>query len=357
MKHVVFFLLAACALLPGVAQGQQASAEYVRGRIVEVVDSQERPIPGSQTEALYQELRIQILEGAQAGDVVHLETDFPGIEEGDTVYLNAFTSPQGEVLYDVAGIDRRIPIFILMGLFIGAVILFGGWQGARSLLALVASFLVLVYVLVPGLLAGWNPLVASALVAGVVLFGAIFLTHGFTRQSVAAYGGTMLAIALTGLLAHLAVSATRLSGFASEEAVFLNFNTQGSLDFVGLLLGAIIIGALGVLDDIAITQAAVVRELHESNAALRARELYLRALRVGREHIGALVNTLALAYTGAALPLLLLFSTSSYQLDAVLSMEVVATEIVRIVIGSIGLIMTVPLVTALAVWLIGRKRA
>src|SRR5690606_26699936 len=124
--------------------------------------------------------------------------------------------------------DRRGPLFALIGIFIVAVLVFGGWKGARSLLALAASFLVLIYVLVPGLLAGWNPLLASALVAGAILFGAIFFTHGFNRASVAAYGGTMISIALTSAFALFAVSATSLSGFASEEAVFLNFNTQGS---------------------------------------------------------------------------------------------------------------------------------
>lgn len=141
----------------------------------------------------------------------------------------------------------------------------------------------------------------------------------------------------------------KLSGFGSDEAVYLNFNTHGSLDFAGLLLGGIIIGTLGVLDDIAITQTAVVRELLHTDGNLTKKDIYRKALNVGREHVGALVNTLALAYTGASLPLVLLLSQSTMPALFLINSEVFATEIIRTVVGSIGLIMTVPITTALAV--------
>ena len=231
-----------------------------------------------------------------------------------------------------------------------AVILFGGWQGVRSLVALAGSFVAIFYILVPGLLQGWNPLLVSFAVASAILFGAIFFTHGFNRESIVAYGGTMLAVFLTGILAIIAVDMSDLSGFISDESVYLNFNTRGSLDFTGLLLGAIIIGVLGVLDDIAVTQAAIVSELYSSNPAMSTHEVYRRALRVGREHVGALVNTLILAYTGVSLPLLLYFHQSPLSFGSLVNAEIFATEIIRTIIGSIGLIMTVPIVTALAVY-------
>lgn len=200
----------------------------------------------------------------------------------------------------------------------------------------------------PGIIGGWHPLLISTLVASGILFAAIFFTHGFNRESYVAYAGTMIAVVITSLFAVFSVYLSDLSGFADEAAVYLNFNTQGSLDFTALLLGAIIIGVLGVLDDIAVTQAAVVTELYRSNPELGKLEVYKRALRVGREHVGALVNTLVLAYAGASLPLLLHFYIASSSITMSINNELFATEIVRTIVGSIGLILTVPIVTALA---------
>jgi uncharacterized membrane protein len=153
---------------------------------------------------------------------------------------------------------------------------------------------------------------------------------------------------LTSLFAIYSVGITKLSGFGTDETVYLNFTTSGSLDFVGLLLGAMIIGILGVLDDIAVTQAAVVSELYDSNPNLTWQEVYKKGIRVGKEHVSALVNTLVLAYTGVALPLLLYFYLSPAGFAPILNMEIISTEIVRIIVGSVGLIMTVPIVTILA---------
>src|SRR5690606_14722809 len=151
------------------------------------------------------------------------------------------------------------------------------------------------------------------------------------------------------------VNVLRLSGYGSDASVYLTFATRGELDLAGLLLGSIIIGVLGVLDDISITQAAVVRELRAANRALSALELYRRAIKVGRDHVGSLVNTLALAYVGAALPLVLLFSISEAPLYFTLNQEMIAAELARILIGSIGLILAVPLTTALAAWWFGNR--
>lgn len=219
----------------------------------------------------------------------------------------------------------------------------------RSFVALAGSFCAIIFVLLPGILNGWNPLLASLLVAGGILFLAIFFTHGFNRESTVAYAGTMIAVALSGLFAVFAVHITDLSGFASDETVYLNFSTGGTLNFTALLLGAFIIGFLGVLDDIAVTQSAVVSELFRSNPNLTRKEVYKRAMRVGSEHVGALVNTLVLAYTGASLPLLLYFSIGSTSFTTTVNLEIFATEIVRTIVGSTGLILTVPIVTFLAV--------
>ncbi|MCE9628652.1 MAG: YibE/F family protein [Candidatus Vogelbacteria bacterium] len=339
-------------LIPTVSSAQELHLDYqgtYRGKVIEILAEEWREIPGTETDHLYQTIKAEILDGPQVGKILTIENDYLELDKGNKFYFNYNIDLGGQETYGIVNIDRRDSLILLTTIFILAVVVFGGWQGVRALFALVGSFFVIVFILMPGLLNGWNPLLASFLVASGILFAAIFFTHGFNRESAVAYGGTMIAVLLTGIFAILAVHWTDLSGFAAEESVYLNFNTQGSLDFTALLLGAIIIGVLGVLDDIAVTQAAVVTELFNSNPKITRQEAYKRALRVGREHVGALVNTLVLAYTGAALPLLLYFYLSPVSFGATVNSEIFATEIVRMIVGSIGLIMTVPIVTLLAV--------
>ncbi|MBI5139757.1 YibE/F family protein, partial [Candidatus Nomurabacteria bacterium] len=227
-----------------------------------------------------------------------------------------------------------------------------GKQGFRSLLSLVGGFLVIVYLLLPMLIKGYSPILVSVSVATIILFFAIYFTHGFNLESTVAFSGTIFAVVLTGALAYFSVQLMQLTGFNTEEATFLNLGSTIKLNFHGLLLGGILIGVLGILDDIAITQSAVVSEIYNSASHLTKKEVYKKAMRVGREHVSALVNTLVLAYTGASLPLLLLISNYDYPLRYIISNELFATEIVRTVVGSIGLVLTVPITTLLAVYLL-----
>ena len=351
----IFFALIAIVLFlsPGASFAQGIHNDYQgthRGKVAEVKSEEIREIPGTDAEHLYQEIEVEVLDGPQAGEFITIENDYLELEKGDKFYFNHNVFIDGTELYAVVNIDRRESLIFFAVLFVVAVIAFGGWQGVRSIVALVGSFVAIFYVLLPGLLHGFNPLFVSLAVASVILASAIFFTHGFNRESVVAYSGTMIAVLLTGVLAIIAVSMSDLSGFVSDESVYLNINTDGALNFTGLLLGAIIIGVLGVLDDIAITQAAVVTELFDSNKSISRREVYSRALRVGREHVGALVNTLVLAYAGVSLPLLLYFYMSPISVWSLINSEVFATEIIRTIVGSIGLIMTVPIVTGLAVF-------
>ena len=349
IRLAVLFLV----LTPGVSSAQEVYNEYqgtYRGEVLSVLQEQYREVPGTGTETLLQTLSVQVLDGDQKGQTVTVENEYLELQPGDKLYFNYNVYYDGTESYFVTNIDRREALLWFVGLFVLVIVWFGGWQGVRSLIALGGSFVAIFYVLLPGLVAGYNPIMLSTLVASAVLFAAIFFTHGFNRESAVAYGGTMLAVLLTGLLAFVAVAQARLTGFVTDESVFLNFATDGSLNFTGLLLGAIIIGVLGVLDDIAVTQAAVVTELFNSNKSLTAREVYNKALRVGREHVGALVNTLVLAYVGASLPLLMYFHLSPVGFWSLINSELFATEIIRAVVGSIGLIMTVPIVTGLAVY-------
>lgn len=353
LPYLSILFLAVSFLVPQVGLGQEIHDNYqgtYRGQVIEVIEEEMREIPGTDTDHIYQNILAKILDGPQKGETLTIDNDYIELSKGDKFYYNHNVYIDGRESLNVVNIDRKGPLIVLVLLFIIAVIIFGGMQGVRSLLALAGSFFAIFYILMPGLLKGWDPLLASFLVASGILFFAIFFTHGFNRESAVAYGGTMIAVLITGIFAIFAVHGTNLSGFAAEASVQLNFNTRGTLDFTGLLLGAIIIGVLGVLDDIAVTQAAVVSELYDSNPKITRREVYKRAIRVGREHVGALVNTLVLAYTGASLPLLMFFYLSPATLGMSINSELFATEIVRAIVGSLGLILTVPIVTLLAVY-------
>lgn len=318
-----------------------------KAKVLETSNQTKAQVPGTNKVMTLQSLKAELLSGPQKGKEVFIEGDYLKLKPGDVFLVNYYIN-NGVEVFTVNEPERRPYILGLILLFIITIVWFGKKQGVRSLLSLVGAFLVIFYVLIPGLLKGWSPVFLSTSIAAFILFFAIFFTHGFNKGSAIAYTGTMLAVAVTAILAGLSVFLMKFTGFAAEGSVTLNFRIAPQLDFVGLLLGGIIIGVLGVLDDIAVTQVAVVRELI-TDKTLQAVDVYKKAIRVGRDHVGALVNTLALAYTGAALPMLILLSVSAYDASVILNQEVFASELVRIIVGSIGLVLTVPITTGLAV--------
>ncbi len=320
-----------------------------KAKILNISNEREEDVGFGDTTATYKTVEVMFLDGPKKDQAIVLETDFPNINVGQKVYIN-YNIHSGTEVFTITNIDRVGAILFFILLFIIAVIMFGGWQGVRSIISLFFSFVAIIYVLMPILLKGYNPILSSFLIAAAILFLAIFFTHGFNKESTVSYVGTMVSVLLTSVLAMAAVKITHLTGFIGEESTYLNMNTGGTLNFSGLLLAGIIVGVLGVLDDIAITQASVVTELFNTDKSLTRRQVYIKAIRVGKEHVSALVNTLILAYVGTSLPLLLLIKTYGYDMQTVLNMEGISTEIIRAIVGSIGLIMTVPIVTLLAVF-------
>jgi len=349
----VLTLLITIFFLP-VALHAQEIHEDLQGvwsaKVVDIIEDGTKLVPGTETETIYQVINAEILEGEKKGEVIELENDFIVLREGQKFFLSYLITIDGRELYSVRDIDRRGALLLLTLFFIAVVVVFGKWQGVRSIVSLIGSFLVIIFVLLPLLLKGFNPVVVSILIGSVILFVAIFFTHGFTFQSLIAFSGTTITIVVTGIMAFVSIELLQLSGFFSDETVYLNFGTNGLLDFKGLLLGGMIIGVLGVLDDIAITQVSIVRELAKHSSSLSAFSLYESAMTVGREHVGALVNTIVLAYAGVSLPLLLWFSQSEASFGTIINNEVFATEIARTIVGSIGLILAVPVTTFLAVY-------
>ena len=252
--------------------------------------------------------------------------------------------------------ERSSPLLILVLVFAGLVVLLGGRHGVRALLGLAVSLGIVIEFLAPAIVAGHPPLLVALVGSLAVMVVTVGISHGIGLKSMAAMLGTATALALTAGLALFAVRATDISGFSSEEATLL-LSGVGDLSLQGLVVAGMVIGALGVLDDVTVSQASTVLALRRANAALGFRRLFGEALAVGRDHLGATVNTLVLAYAGAALPVLLIFNTNRTPFAEAVNREPVAEQIVAMLVGSIGLIAAVPLTTAIAALLATRLPA
>ena len=315
---------------------------------VEVVEGEAVPESGFSGDTA--ELTVLLHDGPDAGATVELSTGLdglPDIEPGDRVALDRTVDADGEEHYYLTDFQRLPTLAWLLALFVVAVLAVSRWQGLRSLLGLALSLAVVVQFIVPAIVAGSNPPLVALVGAVAVMIVTLYLTHGVNEMTTSAIVGTAVALTLTVALALLFVDRGKITGYASDEAVFARFAIEG-LDLQGLVLAGLIIAALGVLDDVTVSQASTVFALHDTDRGLRWPELFARAMRVGRDHIASVVNTLFLAYTGASIALILLFSTGELPPLEILNSEVLAEEIVKTMVGSLGLIMAVPLTTALA---------
>lgn len=354
MKKELLFLILLCVFFgpsEGVAQELHQDLQGTeRAEVLSIIKEEERDIIGTDAKALVQTVSARLLSGEQKGEVVVFDNDLAVLEKGDVIFINHIITINGDEYYTFKDADRR-GVLVGLGVLLAALLMFfAGRQGLRALVSLVASILAILFLLVPALLAGYPPVLSSVGIAGIVLALILFVTHGVNARTTIAFVGTFGAVFATGLVAYFWVEAANLTGFASDASVYLNISTRGALDFPALLLGSIIIGMLGVLDDVAITQASVTQELKAANNSFEFSELYRRAIRVGRDHVASLVNTLAFAYVGAALPLILLLARTDAEFGLLVNQEMVAAEIVRIIVGSIGLILAVPLTTLVAAW-------
>jgi uncharacterized membrane protein len=267
--------------------------------------------------------------------------------------------PEGGVQvdpYSFSDFERRPPMLWLAALFVGIVLFTGRWQGLRALSGLAASLALVVFFVVPAILEGRSPTAVAFVGALAIMLVTLPLAHGFGPKTIAASLGTAIALALTLVLAHAFTGLAHLSGASSEEAVYLQA-TQGEISLRGLLLAGMVIGALGVLDDLTVSQSSTVMALRRADPSLTFRALFRNALAVGHDHIAATVNTLVLAYVGASLPVLLVFSLADTPLTDAVNFEAVAAAIVAMLVGSIGLIAAVPITTALAALLATRMDA
>ncbi|MEV7439782.1 YibE/F family protein [Streptomyces sp. NPDC091204] len=277
------------------------------------------------------------------------------LTDGQEVVVAYAPDAPRDLQYSVIDVNRKIPLAVLAGIFAVSVVLVGRMRGLFALIALIVSFGVLTLFILPAILQGSNPLVVAVVGASAIMLIALYMCHGLTARTSVAVLGTLVSLLLIGLLGSVFIDWASLTGNTDDNTGLIH-GLYPDIDLSGLLLASVIIGSLGVLDDVTVTQTSAVWELHAADPSMGPRGLYRAAIRIGRDHIASVVNTLVLAYAGAALPLLLLFSIANSSMGSVANSELVAVEIVRTLVGSIGLVASVPVTTALASLVVAADR-
>jgi uncharacterized membrane protein len=322
------------------------------------------PIPATVTAAEVVPCSYDALLGCRAIELVVSAGEFDGeqfsmeqplsspIRDGDAILVEIADAGDGTPQVFFYDFQRSTPLLLLTLVFVGAVVLLSRWRGVGALAGLAASLGVIMLFVLPAILEGTNAVAVAIVATGAIAFIALFLAHGVNLATAAALLSSIASLAITAFLAWLFVTTSHLTGLADESIGYLGA-LGADINPQGLLLAGVVIGSLGVLDDVTVTQVSAVWELKRSRPHATARDLYTRALRIGRDHISSTVNTLFLAYAGAALPLLLLFQEAGQSIGTTATREIVAVEIVRALVGSIGLVASVPISTGLAAAILG----
>jgi len=348
---ITFFLLAPRL---EAQNNTSAGAKMQKAKVIEILAELEKT---REDNSLFtqQNLKLEILKGENKGAQVY----FYGIsdlevfsssyyQEGDRVFIDSYLDENGEETYYVVDAVRTKALIILALIFVAILIFVGRFKGLRALISLILSFFVIVKFILPQILAGQDPFLVSLIGGLIIMTIIIYLTEGWHRKSHLAILSVFISLISILALSLIFVGLANLSGLAQEEAAFLVGVGDLQINFRGLLLAGFIIGAIGVLDDIIVGQIEATDSLREANHNLSKKNIFTLAYRVGNTHLGAIVNTLFLTYTGAALPLLLLFilnQSSGLSLERFLSTETVATEVVRTLVGSIGVMLSMPIAT------------
>ncbi|MEE1812312.1 YibE/F family protein [Streptomyces sp. BE133] len=328
------------------------------------VNAAQTPISGETTPpsgsgpGLCEKATVEVTTGHDKGRtfVEIVQPDAPRqLHEGQGVVVAYAPDAPRDLQYSVTDVNRKFPMTLLAGIFALVVIAVGRMRGVMALVALAVSFAVLTLFILPAILQGSNPLLVAVVGASAIMLIALYMCHGLTARTSVAVIGTLISLLLIGLLGSLFIGWASLTGNTDDNTGLIH-GLYPHIDMSGLLLAGVIIGSLGVLDDVTVTQTSAVWELHQANPTMGARGLYRAGIRIGRDHIASVVNTLVLAYAGAALPLLLLFSIAQSSVGTVTNSELVAEEIVRTLVGSIGLVASVPVTTVLAALVVSADR-
>lgn len=364
---------------PDGAKGERSGLGFdqqrVSGRVVEIEEvncadvnaqPQQPPAPGEdparppeREEEPCERTTIEVTSGKDKGhrfEEIVQPSSSRHYSTGQKLKLSYAPKAPKNLQYSVSDVDRGFPMAVLAGLFALVVVAVGRLRGVFALVALAISFGVLTAFILPAILQGSNPLVVAVIGGSAIMLIALYLCHGLTARTSVAVLGTLVSLLLIGLLGSVFISWAALTGNTDDQTGLVH-GLYPDIEIRGLLLAGVIIGSLGVLDDVTVTQTSAVWELKDADPSAGWRKLYASAMRIGRDHIASVVNTLVLAYAGASLPLLLLFSIADSGVGTVATSEIVAEEILRTLVGSIGLVASVPVTTALAALVVTADRS
>lgn len=358
-KKIYILIILAALLFPFFLHATELTEENIsfKAEVIEVIKIEEK-IREDGTKFKQQDLKLLGLEGAWENE----EIIYKGISNievananfykaGDSVYVDGYTDESGQDIFYVVDFVRSGYLYILFIIFILAVLLVGRLKGLKALVSLFLSFVVIIKFILPQILNGRDPFLIS-LIGGLLILGIIiYLTEGFKRKSHIAVLSVLISLSVTLMLSVIFTKLAKLSGLAQEDAAFLIGIGSAEINFQGLLLAGFIIGAIGVLDDIIVGQIEAVEQIRAANPHLPTKKVFKLAYKIGNTHLGAIVNTLFLTYAGATLPLLLLFiinQNSGLTFNRLINTEIVSTEIVRTLVGSIGVMLSMPIATFLA---------
>ena len=347
-KYIVIIILALS--LAGIIYSfslKPIGKDVISGKVLKVLSEKDTTQDfGKRNEIVKeQELLVEIMSGTEKKEI-NILNDYKPMSKGDKIFLRE--SLFGDNDWDMVNISRIWELVILFIFFIILVILTSGLKGFYSLVGLLFSFTVIFAFIVPQILNGASPVNIGIGGAALILIPTLYLSYGLNKKSIAAFLGIIIALLFVGIASNYFVNSLRLTGLEGEASLYLNMASDNPINLIGLIIAGIIIAAVGVLDDVATIQSSVVFSLAKADSTLRGFKLFKEAMKVGRDHISAVVNTLVLAYTGASLPLILLLFIQEMPLGYLVSLEVIAEEIARTLISSSGLLLAVPLTTVIA---------
>jgi len=331
-----------------------AQSDYFKVEILDMVAEKEL-----QSGGIEYEFKAVVLSSDMEGEEIivsntqtgsYTNTDY---QKGDKIMVSSYTNSEGETVFYALDHIRDTKIYILGGIFFLTIFIIGKTKGVRAILSLGLSCFVIFYFLIPKILTGANPVIWTIIYCSMFTIGSMYLVYGINRKSTIALAGMLFGITAVGILSVLFSGFTHLAGFTQEEVIYLIDQMEMQISLKGIMLSGFIIGGLGVLDDITVGQVSAVMELMKANKKLRGYELYKSAMVVGTDHLAAMINSLFLAYAGTAFPLLLILSVSGNNADMfgnAINNESIATEVVRTLVGSMGLILALPVTTLFATY-------
>ncbi len=347
----------------GIPTSADLSDTYYRAKVISILEEGEKEVEPGQKQ-IYQKIELEILNGDEKGKRVIIDhggsftiTENQKVRTGEKLVVAKTPDlPGGRVVYYVIDKYRINGLMIVILAFLATAIYFGRKRGITAIIGLVFTVLVIFYYIIPQILKGSNPFLTCILGALIILFVSLYVSHGFNKRTSVALVSSFISLVLAVVIDLVFVYLAKLAGNGTEEAFYLQFGSFNP-NLRGLLLGGIIIGVLGVLDDVTTAQTAAIEEIHKANPALLFKDLYNKGMSIGREHIVSLVNTLVLAYVGVSFPFLLLYVSQKPQAFwMTFNSSFVAEEIVRTLVGSTVLVLAVPITTVLAAWFYSRRK-